>query len=100
MNKAKSGSDKAIVSLTVVSLGVLCVQTVIGKSTCMGFSSYVSNHVLGLGSMNCEVPHNDLDGDRFTAFGVVIALAVVVITVYLSVVRYWWTQARGRRLNM
>ena len=50
--------------------------------------------------MNCEVPHNDLDGDRFTAFGVVIALAVVVITVYLSVVRYWWTQARGRRLNM
>lgn len=31
VNKAKSGSDKAIVTLTTVSLGVLCVQTLIGK---------------------------------------------------------------------
>lgn len=34
VNKAKSGTDKAIVSLTVISLGVLCVQTLLGKFTC------------------------------------------------------------------
>lgn len=31
VSKAKSGSDKALVTLTTVSLGVLCVQTLIGE---------------------------------------------------------------------
>ncbi|KAI0756922.1 hypothetical protein C8Q80DRAFT_1333657 [Daedaleopsis nitida] len=82
VSKAKSGSDKAIVSLTVVSLGVLCVQTLIG-----------------LGSMNCEVPNNDED-NRYDVFAVVIAIAVVIIAMYLCIVRYWWLQAKRRRLKM
>ncbi|KAI0724624.1 hypothetical protein C8T65DRAFT_599267 [Cerioporus squamosus] len=81
VSKAKSGSDKAIVALTVVSLGVLCVQTLIG-----------------LFSMNCDVPHNDLEGNRYDVFATVIAIAVVVIIMYSFVVRHWWKQAKRRRL--
>lgn len=32
VSSAKSGSDKAVVQLTTISLGVLCVQTLIGTS--------------------------------------------------------------------
>lgn len=33
VDRAKSDSDKAITFLTVVSLGVVCVQTLIGRSS-------------------------------------------------------------------
>ncbi|KAI0639473.1 hypothetical protein C8Q77DRAFT_1214024 [Trametes polyzona] len=83
VNKAKAGSDKAIVSLTVISLGVLCVQT-----------------LLALASMNCEVPADPLDSNRYDVFAAVIAIAVLIIIVYGFVVRHWWIQANRRRLKM
>ena len=50
--------------------------------------------------MNCEVPHNEFETDEFSVFGGVIALSIVVITVYLLVVRHWWTQAKRRQRTM
>ncbi|KAI0825063.1 hypothetical protein BC628DRAFT_1375272 [Trametes gibbosa] len=83
VNRAKAGTDKAIVSLTVVSLGVLCVQT-----------------LLALASMNCEVPADPFDTHRFDVFAAVIALSVVIMAIYGLVVRHWWIQAKRRRLTM
>ncbi len=50
--------------------------------------------------MNCEVPHNDLEGDRYNVFAVVISIAIVIICIYGCVVRYWWVQAQRHRLHM
>ncbi|KAI0669827.1 hypothetical protein C8Q78DRAFT_1037954 [Trametes maxima] len=83
VNKAKAGSDKAIVSLTVISLGVLCVQT-----------------LLGLASMNCEVPNNPEGSNLYDVFAAVIAIATLIITIYGLVVRHWWIQAKRHRLKM
>ncbi|KAI9069294.1 hypothetical protein FKP32DRAFT_1608465 [Trametes sanguinea] len=82
-SKSKSNSDKAIVSLTAISMGVLFIQT-----------------LLGLMSMNCEVPHDPFTSNRFDVFATVIAIAVLIITVYGFVVRRWWLQAKRRRLQM
>lgn len=83
VSKAKSGSDKAIVTLTTVSLGVLCVQTLIGAC-----------------SMNVKVPSNNLEENRYDVFGIVIALTFVIIVVYASFVRLWWVRARRRRATL
>lgn len=48
--------------------------------------------------MNCNVPHNDIEGTRYNVFAVVISIAVVVIIIYSFVVRHWWKQAKRRRL--
>ncbi|CDO71624.1 hypothetical protein BN946_scf184911.g94 [Trametes cinnabarina] len=82
-SKSKSSSDKAIVSLTAISMGVLFMQT-----------------LLGLMSMNCEVPHDPDGSHRYDVFATVIAIAVFIITVYGFVVRRWWLQAKRRRLQM
>ena len=101
VSKAKAGSDKAVVSLTIISLGVLCVQTLIG--TCLsgivsGLLAYRAN-CAGLASMNVNVPHNTVGGTKFNVFGAVIAIAALIIFGYSCVVRYWWVQARRRRLQ-
>ncbi|KAI1797946.1 hypothetical protein LXA43DRAFT_982741 [Ganoderma leucocontextum] len=83
VNRAKSDSDKAIIFLTIISLGVVCVQTLIG-----------------LFSMNVKVPHNDLAGTKYNAFAIVLSAAVIVVIVYSSIVRYWWIQAKRRRFNL
>ncbi|KAI0778255.1 hypothetical protein BD413DRAFT_704623 [Trametes elegans] len=83
VNKAKSGSDKAIVSLTVISLGVLCLQT-----------------LFALLSMNCDVPADPIPSNRYDVFAAVIAIALIVIFIYGCVVRRWWMQAKRRRLKM
>ncbi|EIW64600.1 uncharacterized protein TRAVEDRAFT_139598 [Trametes versicolor FP-101664 SS1] len=83
VNKAKSGTDKAIVSLTVISLGVLCVQT-----------------LLALASMNAKIPADPIPSNRYDAFAAVLALSVIIMTVYGFVVRHWWTQAKRRRIKM
>lgn len=81
VSKGKSRSDNAIVYLTTISLGVLCVQTLIG-----------------LHSMNCNVPHNLIAaGGKFNMFGIIIALAIVILTVYGCVVRWWWVRAKRKR---
>ncbi|EGO26313.1 hypothetical protein SERLADRAFT_347594 [Serpula lacrymans var. lacrymans S7.9] len=85
VSKTKSGTDKALLMLTLVSLGVICVQT-----------------LYGIFSMNVMVPANTIPGGPYHWFGVVISLAVAIVTGYLSLVRYWWVQAgkvRGRKLS-
>ncbi|KAJ7169842.1 hypothetical protein C8R46DRAFT_897196 [Mycena filopes] len=77
---SKGGSDQALMYLSAVSVGVLCIQTLIG-----------------LCSINVNVPHNDLDGNQFKAFGVVISLALLILVSYLNLVLHWWRSAKRRR---
>lgn len=77
----KSGTDKALIVLTVVSIGVLCIQPLIG-----------------LMSINVTIPHNGLTPDYpYNGFGIVIALSLVITFTYLAMVRRWWLQAKRRR---
>ncbi|KAH8100685.1 hypothetical protein BXZ70DRAFT_938323 [Cristinia sonorae] len=90
VSKTKAGADKAIVFLSVISVGVLCVQTLIG-----------------LHSMNIHIPANRLPskdppmpGGPFNVFIIIIALSVVIVTVYGAVVRTWWVRAKRRRAHL
>ncbi|KAK0456915.1 hypothetical protein EV421DRAFT_1755582 [Armillaria borealis] len=77
----KAGTDKALIVLTVVSIGVLCIQPLIG-----------------LVSVNVTIPGNGLTPDYpYNAFGIVIALSLVITFIYLAMVRRWWLQAKRRR---
>ncbi|KAK0245375.1 hypothetical protein EDD85DRAFT_800728 [Armillaria nabsnona] len=77
----KSGTDKALIVLTVVSIGVLCIQPLIG-----------------LLSVNVTIPGNGLTLDYpYNTFGIVIALSVMITFTYLAMVRRWWLQAKRRR---
>ncbi|KAH9837216.1 uncharacterized protein C8Q71DRAFT_591066 [Rhodofomes roseus] len=80
LSQAQSGTDTALVTLTTVSMGVLLVQTLIG-----------------LFSMNTQVPANSLAGNRFYVFGIVISLASVILFVYANFVRLWWKWSKRRR---
>ncbi|KAJ6575072.1 hypothetical protein B0H19DRAFT_1127021 [Mycena capillaripes] len=75
----KGGSDKALIFLSSVSIGVLCIQTLIG-----------------LCSINVNVPHNTIDEGRFNAFGIVIAIALAILVSYLKLVLHWWRSAKRR----
>ena len=98
-NRAKNDTDKAVTFLTIISLGVVCVQTLIGTHPCHRASNHFTHTYVGLVSMNCEVPHNSIPGDKYTGFAIVIAIGVVIIAIYSSVVRYWWIRAKRRRLT-
>jgi len=77
----KSGTDKALIFLTVVSIAVLCIQTLIG-----------------LFSLNITIPTNGHGPkDRYNVFGVILAIASVILGTYLAVVRRWWVRAKRRR---
>ena len=47
--------------------------------------------------MNVNVPANDLTGNKYDVFGIVIASAFVIIVIYASFVRSWWMQAKKKR---
>ncbi|KAJ6604611.1 hypothetical protein DFH09DRAFT_315618 [Mycena vulgaris] len=76
---SKSGSDQALIFLSSVSIGVLCIQTLIGAC-----------------SINVIIPHNALDGNRFNVFGIVIALAILILGSYVNLVLRWWRSAKRR----
>ncbi|KAG7450560.1 uncharacterized protein BT62DRAFT_927845 [Guyanagaster necrorhizus] len=77
----KPGMDKSLIVVTVVSIGVLCIQTLIG-----------------LCSVNVTIPGNGLTPEYpYYGFGIVISLAVVITTTYLLMVWRWWLQAKRRR---
>ncbi|KAF7347867.1 hypothetical protein MVEN_01544600 [Mycena venus] len=76
---SKAGSDKALIFLSAVSIGVLCIQTLIGVC-----------------SINVTVPHNDLDGNRFNGFGIVLSLSILILFSYLKLVLHWWRTAKRR----
>jgi magnesium transporter len=101
---AKSGQDKAIMLLTIVSMAVLCNLVMIGMfppftlPSCITTSRKSSAGVL---SMNCNVPTNVKEPfGRYNAFGIVLALVFVITTIFLSIVRRWWLQAMRRRRAM
>jgi len=75
----KSGTDKALIFLSAVSIAVLCIQTLIGVC-----------------SMNMHIIRNGLHGVRYNAFGVVIALSLVILGSYLYLVFHWWRRAKRR----
>jgi len=78
--ETKSGQDKAIMLLTIVSMAVLCNQAMIGVF-----------------SMNTTVPTNVKEPyGRYDVFGLVVTLVFVILGVYLWVVRWWWLQAKAR----
>ncbi|KAK7694720.1 hypothetical protein QCA50_001908 [Cerrena zonata] len=80
VSKAKAASDKAIVMLSVISIGVLLVQTLIG-----------------LHSMNVHIPHNARFTNKYHVFYIIISLSVLIIVVYGTVVRKWWVNAKKKR---
>ncbi|KAI4523066.1 hypothetical protein K525DRAFT_197336 [Schizophyllum commune Loenen D] len=78
VNVSRQGSDKALIVLTVVSIAVLTCQAVIGMF-----------------SQNIPVPNNR-DSGKYNVFGIVIAIAVFTLFLYLNLVRYWWRKAKRR----
>ncbi|KAH7925205.1 hypothetical protein BV22DRAFT_1195365 [Leucogyrophana mollusca] len=80
VSTAKSGTDKSVMMLTVISLGVVCIQVVIG-----------------IFSMNVTIPANSIvPPGPYYWFGIVIVLSVLVECCFLGLVRYWWNQAKRR----
>lgn len=84
VSKTKAGADQALIVLTIVSIAVLCIQTLIGVF-----------------SMNVTIPRNDIFPDQpYNVFGIVLALACTVLATYLALVRRWWLQSKRRRAAM
>jgi magnesium transporter len=79
VGKTKSGADKALVYLSVVSMAVVCIQTIIG-----------------IFSLNVTLPVST----NFEVFGIVIAINCVVLTAFLGLVRRWWINAKRRGANV
>ena len=102
VSKTKSGADKAIVYLSVISMGVLCVQTLIGES---GRDTWFAGKLIelrcaGVNSMNIHIPTNlrdDGTGGPFNVFFIVLALSTVIIVIYGLIVRSWWVRAKTQR---
>ena len=46
-------------------------------------------------SQNIPVPNNR-DSGKYNVFGIVIAIAVFTLFLYLNLVRYWWRKAKRR----
>jgi len=79
----KAGTDKAVMILTIISMAVVCIQTLIG-----------------LFSLNVGVPTNrrkDGPGGPYNLFGVVFAVAIIILVIFLWIVRWWWVQAGRKR---
>ncbi len=100
--RARSGSDAAILYLTIVTIGVLCLQVLFGRfASFRGTICYKLNLVFlhtGAFSLNVEVPGNERDpGEPYTVFGEMIAVSVVIICAYLANVRRWYIRAKKRR---
>ncbi|THV07742.1 hypothetical protein K435DRAFT_267667 [Dendrothele bispora CBS 962.96] len=78
---ARSGTDKNLIYLTLISMAVLCCQT-----------------LTGLFSMNVRIPTNAHDpSGSYQWFGTIIGLACLALTTFLNVVRWWWRRAKRRR---
>lgn len=82
--RSKGSTDKGLLYLTVVSIAVLCCQTTIG-----------------IFSMNVHIPNSKhARTNPFVVFGLVVALACIVIVSYLAVVYHWWkTSKRGKGMG-
>lgn len=97
-SKSKSGSDKAILYLTVISMAVLCMQAIIGMYAPQRLVEFVfTSFLIGFGSMNIHVPRNRRPGGPYNVFGIILALCLAVLALYAWIVRYWWVKAKRKR---
>jgi magnesium transporter len=82
--KTKEYADKAILTLTLISIGVLCAQVPIG-----------------LFSQNIKIPKNSVHPPGpFNYFIMVILLLCGIEAVFLATVRHWWNQAKRTRSKL
>ncbi|KAF8310993.1 hypothetical protein DL93DRAFT_2140147 [Clavulina sp. PMI_390] len=84
LSQARAGSDRAVLWMSIISIGVVCIQ-----------------FTIGLFSMNVHIPQNrrptdppELPIGHFRWFGAVIAINATVIACFICTVWYWWTQAK------
>ncbi|KIK94077.1 hypothetical protein PAXRUDRAFT_828359 [Paxillus rubicundulus Ve08.2h10] len=84
VSRGKKGTDKAILMLSLVSLGAL-----------------VPGPIIGLFSMNIHAPRNSIDpptpSGPYYWFGIVLVLVLLLQCAFLSLARYWWVGAKRRR---
>ncbi|KAJ8595918.1 hypothetical protein M405DRAFT_782479 [Rhizopogon salebrosus TDB-379] len=82
--KTKEYTDKAILMVTVISIGILCLQLPIGLS-----------------SQNIRIPRNSINPPGpYNYFAAVISLSFTIEAVFLATVRHWWIQARRTRSKL
>ncbi|KAG6336089.1 hypothetical protein ID866_2986 [Astraeus odoratus] len=84
MSNANKGSGKAVLLLSVVS-----------------FAALVPGPIIGAFSMNVHTPRNTINnpvpsGGHYW-FGIVLALVAFVECTFLTLVRWWWVQAKRTR---
>ncbi|KAG2369362.1 hypothetical protein BDR07DRAFT_1388471 [Suillus spraguei] len=82
--KTKQYTDKAILMLSVVSVGIMCIQLPIG-----------------LFSQNIKIPKNSIHPPGpFNYFVMVVLFLFGVEAVFLTTVRRWWNQAKRTRSRL
>lgn len=82
--RTKQYSDKAILALSLISFGILCIQVPIG-----------------LFSQNVKVPKNSVNPPGpYNYFAMVILLLIGVEATFLATVRHWWNQAKRTRSKL
>lgn len=82
--KTHEYADKAILTLTLISMGILCAQVPIG-----------------LFSLNVKLPKNSVQPPGpFNYFIMVILLLCGIEAVFLATVRHWWNQAKRVRSKL
>ncbi|KAG1757622.1 hypothetical protein EDB19DRAFT_1901130 [Suillus lakei] len=82
--KTKEYTDKAILTVSLVSIGVLCIQLPIG-----------------IFSQNIRIPKNSIQPPGpFNYFAMVILLLFGIEAVFLATVRRWWNQAKRTRSKL
>lgn len=82
--KTKQYTDKAILMLSVISIGIMCIQLPIA-----------------LFSQNLRIPKNSVHPPGpYNYFAMVVLLLCGVETVYLVTVRRWWNQAKRTRSKL
>ncbi|KAG2159816.1 uncharacterized protein EDB93DRAFT_18058 [Suillus bovinus] len=83
---AKGYADKIILALSLISIGILCIQIPIG-----------------LFSQNIKIPKNGIHqhpSAPYNYFAMVILLSIGILVVFLTTVRHWWNQAKRTRSKL
>ncbi|KAG1864249.1 hypothetical protein DFJ58DRAFT_655998 [Suillus subalutaceus] len=82
--KTKQYTDKAILVVSLISIGIMCIQIPIG-----------------IFSENVKIPKNSVDPPGpYNYFAMVILLFCGVEAVFLANVRRWWNQAKRTRSKL
>jgi len=98
---SKNGLDMALLYLTAVIICVSGVQVLTGESADCQLDPFIERDdwlcFLGLCSMNVTRPSNfHGPGGSFHVFGIVVSLSIMIIIAIVSLIRYWWIEAKKR----